>query len=180
MCMTKLPINQIASPFFQLCTFHSIWMIISCRLKPPFFFFFNDTATTEIYTLSLHDALPISCQVSSGSASASLCLATPTLRNLGIAGPPTTTAPELDDAGHDARWRQAAVGTERSVGRRIRRDGPRQRNVHGEAERRHRQRAHLHVEHQAVDRRGGVLHHQDLRSGAGRGGVLQSQRGAVH
>src|SRR5256885_11701646 len=25
------------------------------------FFFFNDTATTEIYTLSLHDALPISC-----------------------------------------------------------------------------------------------------------------------
>src|SRR2546430_13207017 len=32
-------------------------------LHPParsFFFFFNDTATTEIYTLSLHDALPIS------------------------------------------------------------------------------------------------------------------------
>src|SRR2546430_8990219 len=27
-----------------------------------FFFFFNDTATTEIYTLSLHDALPI-CSV---------------------------------------------------------------------------------------------------------------------
>src|SRR3712207_7099478 len=25
----------------------------------PCFFFFNDTATTEIYTLSLHDALPI-------------------------------------------------------------------------------------------------------------------------
>src|SRR6476659_10608603 len=25
----------------------------------PYFFFFNDTATTEIYTLSLHDALPI-------------------------------------------------------------------------------------------------------------------------
>src|SRR5258707_1674362 len=27
-----------------------------------FFFFFNDTATTEIYTLSLHDALPIWCR----------------------------------------------------------------------------------------------------------------------
>src|SRR3712207_7269546 len=27
-----------------------------------FFFFFNDTATTEIYTLSLHDALPIFLQ----------------------------------------------------------------------------------------------------------------------
>src|SRR2546427_8957400 len=26
------------------------------------FFFFNDTATTEIYTLSLHDALPIWCR----------------------------------------------------------------------------------------------------------------------
>ena len=29
-----------------------------------FFFFFNDTATTEIYTLSLHDALPIYSDVS--------------------------------------------------------------------------------------------------------------------
>src|SRR6266404_9547495 len=28
------------------------------------FFFFNDTATTEIYTLSLHDALPIRCRAS--------------------------------------------------------------------------------------------------------------------
>src|SRR6476661_11019688 len=34
-----------------------------CCLAPCYFrgfFFFNDTATTEIYTLSLHDALPIS------------------------------------------------------------------------------------------------------------------------
>src|SRR2546425_2701611 len=30
------------------------------RLLMFLFFFFNDTATTEIYTLSLHDALPIS------------------------------------------------------------------------------------------------------------------------
>ena len=29
------------------------------RNKSVTFFFFNDTATTEIYTLSLHDALPI-------------------------------------------------------------------------------------------------------------------------
>src|SRR5574340_1778249 len=35
----------------------------SGRLLCFVFFFFNDTATTEIYTLSLHDALPISeCQ----------------------------------------------------------------------------------------------------------------------
>src|SRR2546430_2832231 len=32
-------------------------------LLTSFFFFFNDTATTEIYTLSLHDALPISARV---------------------------------------------------------------------------------------------------------------------
>src|SRR2546426_6602651 len=30
-----------------------------CFPVRPCFFFFNDTATTEIYTLSLHDALPI-------------------------------------------------------------------------------------------------------------------------
>src|SRR2546430_13375129 len=35
-----------------------------------FFFFFNDTATTEIYTLSLHDALPIS-EGSGGNSTAS-------------------------------------------------------------------------------------------------------------
>src|SRR2546425_10643920 len=33
----------------------SHWLFVSSL----FFFFFNDTATTEIYTLSLHDALPI-------------------------------------------------------------------------------------------------------------------------
>src|SRR5258708_30880522 len=41
-----------------------------------FFFFFNDTATTEIYTLSLHDALPI-CHRRDGPA----------------AGPPAGRAP---------------------------------------------------------------------------------------
>src|SRR2546422_10826543 len=36
-------------------------LMFSILLVPPLsiFFFFNDTATTEIYTLSLHDALPI-------------------------------------------------------------------------------------------------------------------------
>src|SRR3712207_9524801 len=35
-----------------------------------YFFFFNDTATTEIYTLSLHDALPISSSTRSVRSSA--------------------------------------------------------------------------------------------------------------
>src|SRR5574344_2825793 len=34
--------------------------MFSARVVCCFCFFFNDTATTEIYTLSLHDALPIS------------------------------------------------------------------------------------------------------------------------
>src|SRR5437762_10603129 len=41
-----------------------------------FFFFFNDTATTEIYTLSLHDALPIfasGCSRSWSATSPSVC-----------------------------------------------------------------------------------------------------------
>src|SRR5262250_3936953 len=37
-----------------------------------FFFFFNDTATTEIYTLSLHDALPIRSQAGSCPRSSQL------------------------------------------------------------------------------------------------------------
>src|SRR5256885_3342671 len=35
------------------------WVRYVCERIIPRFFFFNDTATTEIYTLSLHDALPI-------------------------------------------------------------------------------------------------------------------------
>src|SRR5256886_14914531 len=48
--MTKLHLTLY---FFFYCILH---------LPFSFFFFFNDTATTEIYTLSLHDALPISRQ----------------------------------------------------------------------------------------------------------------------
>src|SRR5258708_28862770 len=39
--------------------FFSFLLILSPHFT-SLFFFFNDTATTEIYTLSLHDALPIS------------------------------------------------------------------------------------------------------------------------
>src|SRR3712207_8783939 len=37
------------------------------------FFFFNDTATTEIYTLSLHDALPILSSLFSAGAGRGVC-----------------------------------------------------------------------------------------------------------
>src|SRR2546428_7609123 len=39
--------------------YSSFYLMLYPRTLKLFFFFFNDTATTEIYTLSLHDALPI-------------------------------------------------------------------------------------------------------------------------
>src|SRR5438034_7433783 len=41
----------------------SLWIFARCVTRLILFFFFNDTATTEIYTLSLHDALPISPRI---------------------------------------------------------------------------------------------------------------------
>src|SRR2546422_3378436 len=44
-----------------------IFLVLASAYSPRlFFFFFNDTATTEIYTLSLHDALPILCPADLG------------------------------------------------------------------------------------------------------------------
>src|SRR2546430_7706915 len=49
-------------------------MLIGGMMNRPLytFFFFNDTATTEIYTLSLHDALPISPWIIQASGTISL------------------------------------------------------------------------------------------------------------
>src|SRR2546426_9314587 len=59
------------------------------------FFFFNDTATTEIYTLSLHDALPIwtegALQTTRGALALSMGL--PANVPYDIATPPDTTLP---------------------------------------------------------------------------------------
>jgi len=56
------------------------------------FFFFNDTATTEIYTLSLHDALPI-------SGGDRLDARRPDLVVLYLAGPNVTAAEQLERLG---------------------------------------------------------------------------------
>src|SRR5258707_2626901 len=53
------------------------------------FFFFNDTATTEIYTLSLHDALPISVEAADP--------------HVVERGEPGEGPDELERAGHPAR-----------------------------------------------------------------------------
>src|ERR1039457_7336138 len=48
----------------------ALLLSLMCLVYLVFVFFFNDTATTEIYTLSLHDALPI-CTSRLGSDSCS-------------------------------------------------------------------------------------------------------------
>src|SRR3712207_7655656 len=59
------------------------------------FFFFNDTATTEIYTLSLHDALPISASASGTSPPGGCCARWGRRRNMAspwVAFPPTAAS----------------------------------------------------------------------------------------
>src|SRR5215213_4678939 len=90
-----------------------------------FFFFFNDTATTEIYTLSLHDALPISpagLLRHAARAPAGGTLRRPSLRRqsrqagVEVPGPPGRLAGELrgratlDRARHQRREVSVAGG----------------------------------------------------------------------
>src|SRR3989441_1155895 len=65
-------------------------------LPTPFLFFFNDTATTEIYTLSLHDALPISI----GASPTSLSFAA----TQGGANPPNQTVSLSNTGGGTLSW----------------------------------------------------------------------------
>src|SRR4029434_1178569 len=63
LCVTSLVLSRVSD-----VSARSISALCACRTRKSssvvidkigIFFFFNDTATTEIYTLSLHDALPI-------------------------------------------------------------------------------------------------------------------------
>src|SRR5690554_7201767 len=53
--------------YLSICYILFLSLVLCPRFL--FFFFFNDTATTEIYTLSLHDALPICRHFCSSSGS---------------------------------------------------------------------------------------------------------------
>src|SRR2546429_9693510 len=61
-------------------------------------FFFNDTATTEIYTLSLHDALPISKPVSGSRQFTDTC------RVAGSPADPSRTADQNSLTGRHTSW----------------------------------------------------------------------------
>src|SRR2546430_8442939 len=54
------------------------------QLREAVFFFFNDTATTEIYTLSLHDALPILWLVCGALAKAAMVTASMAAMSSGV------------------------------------------------------------------------------------------------
>src|SRR2546430_14591703 len=51
--------------------------VIDKSVDEFYFFFFNDTATTEIYTLSLHDALPICGLIPAPVSAKSICQSWP-------------------------------------------------------------------------------------------------------
>src|SRR2546426_11434966 len=67
-----------------------------------FFFFFNDTATTEIYTLSLHDALPIYRHTVFGDARSAELLLQNNVAALGAEGDLHCVG-ELVDAAQDRK-----------------------------------------------------------------------------
>src|SRR3712207_9372469 len=72
--------------------------LITCSLF--MLFFFNDTATTEIYTLSLHDALPILpffCRPHLGTRSSVMC------STLGSVDRDSGTGPSQAPRPHDIR-----------------------------------------------------------------------------
>src|SRR5436309_1102720 len=56
---TRFPVHVAYCPFHRSLSFCSYAYFLFAAGYMFLFFFFNDPATTEIYTLSLHDALPI-------------------------------------------------------------------------------------------------------------------------
>src|SRR2546427_7873488 len=69
-----------------------------------FFFFFNDTATTEIYTLSLHDALPISSRNTTTHTATSRAMPRSSAWRPSSRSPPATwTAPRVMAGGGSSR-----------------------------------------------------------------------------
>src|SRR5205085_11025730 len=67
------------------------------------FFFFNDTPTTAIYTLSLHDALPISRQASRRARGGTRAAATRRVAAAARAGVPRRARPNVRRGGGEAR-----------------------------------------------------------------------------
>src|SRR5687768_18321419 len=68
-------------------------------------FFFNDTATTEIYTLSLHDALPICRRSSRARCAESRTPSTPATTTSSSPPPTVARSRRCRTRGPDRKWR---------------------------------------------------------------------------
>src|SRR3712207_2400257 len=79
------------------------------------FFFFNDTATTEIYTLSLHDALPISA--STRAAAGQHARADQSCRSWPPGGPACPGAPSPARPAHTCAGPRPSMPSSLSFGR---------------------------------------------------------------
>src|SRR2546426_1116811 len=93
----KAPAPSVTEPT-AISAVVSVWVAVwvpslSVMVPETTFFFFNDTATTEIYALSLHDALPI-FRISNGATSA--VVSSVKLALLGAAVLPASSVSEAD------------------------------------------------------------------------------------
>src|SRR2546425_9117036 len=80
LCGMRVPVMVVALPPYTSMARFICYGMMSCIclqvLSSARFFFFNDTATTEIYTLSLHDALPIYLSASADAIANGVALRT--------------------------------------------------------------------------------------------------------
>src|SRR5258708_40280053 len=76
------------------------FQILGRSIDLKFIFFFNDTATTEIYTLSLHDALPISAAPGPPRDSSCTACTPPYCALRGCSPPPPCVRPDVRSEEH--------------------------------------------------------------------------------
>src|SRR2546430_13571885 len=113
------------------------------RLHISFFFFFNDTATTEIYTLSLHDALPI-------CAAACSVFSPPKCRRQ-ISSTPMTPPMRLSNARTRSEEHTSELQSQSNLVCRLLLEKKKKKHTHGiqpsTASQTHRKRYNIHMSH---------------------------------
>ena len=63
MCAVRVQLCSVITSVLTVCIHDLLLSLVGLAHCVFSLFFFNDTATTEIYTLSLHDALPICLEI---------------------------------------------------------------------------------------------------------------------
>src|ERR1041385_8941760 len=108
---TDAAVRRLVASCTELAVVSGAGVETVTHLLACYFFFFNDTATTEIYTLSLHDALPI-CRLRGRQVRAGRLDAQPEERDRAgrAARPRQRGLPRLDGVADDARFRRGGSG----------------------------------------------------------------------